>query len=237
MENKTFYDLMDNYEFLIIYNKTNNNKEALNINSFYNRLQNHNNSSISKDKNFNYKEEIEIMYDVNLNKAVAKSYKKDQFFVDVKNNRYQIFHELKFKQAGIDGYTKIVFYLGEKYNKDEKKDLKINKKGGMKYDKNKPDWSLLELHVLEPMIKILTEGVIKYKRNNWKKLESYRIWRALIKHLKCWQSGETIDPESNKSHLAHAACNLYFLMYKEQTQNLKPKDIIEGEKNGNNENE
>jgi len=109
---------------------------------------------------------------------------------------------------------------------DTLKDLHINEKGGRKYDRNKPDWSLLNLKTLESMVKVLDIGAKKYSRHNWKKVEPKKYWRPLIKHLAAWQSGEVLDFETKESHLAHAMCNLYFLMYFEQNNKLTPEDLV-----------
>ena len=85
---------------------------------------------------------------------------------------------------------------------------------GVKYDSEKPDWSLVELDKLEGFVKVLTFGAKKYKRDNWKKVEhgKERYFAALMRHLSAWQKGEDKDPESGESHLHHAMCNLYFLI-------------------------
>lgn len=86
---------------------------------------------------------------------------------------------------------------------------------GVKADGGKPDYSLLELKLLEGMVKVLTFGAKKYSRDNWKKVPEGkdRYFAALQRHLAAWQSGEKIDPESGENHLDHALCNLYFLRY------------------------
>lgn len=84
---------------------------------------------------------------------------------------------------------------------------------GVKVDKGKPDWSLLDLKSLEGCVEVLTFGAEKYARENWKKVPDgkNRYFAALMRHLTAWQNGEKVDPESGKSHLDHAMCNLYFL--------------------------
>lgn len=84
---------------------------------------------------------------------------------------------------------------------------------GFKADKGKPDWSLLDLKALTGCVEVLTFGAEKYARDNWKKVPDgkNRYFAALMRHLTAWQSGEKVDPESGKSHLDHAMCNLYFL--------------------------
>ena len=86
---------------------------------------------------------------------------------------------------------------------------------GVKADKGKPDYSLLELKLLEGMVRVLTFGAKKYARDNWKKVPEGRdrYFAALQRHLAAWQSGEITDPESGENHLDHALCNLYFLRF------------------------
>ena len=66
---------------------------------------------------------------------------------------------------------------------------------------------------LEGCVEVLTFGAEKYARENWKKVPDgkNRYFAALMRHLTAWQNGEKVDPESGKSHLDHAMCNLYFL--------------------------
>jgi len=66
---------------------------------------------------------------------------------------------------------------------------------------------------LEEMVKVLTHGAKKYDRNNWRFVPDgrRRYFDALNRHLWAWKRGEKFDPESGIHHLAHAACNLFFL--------------------------
>lgn len=86
---------------------------------------------------------------------------------------------------------------------------------GLKLDQDKPDWSLVELDSLEGLVRVLSFGAKKYERDNWKKVKNgkNRYFAALMRHLEAWQRGEKKDPESGESHLYHAMCNLYFLIY------------------------
>ena len=83
---------------------------------------------------------------------------------------------------------------------------------GMKFDTGKPRWSLLPWNQVE---QILTFGAKKYADNNWQKVENSRAryFDAMQRHLLAWFNGEKKDQESGKSHLAHAGCNLLFLMW------------------------
>lgn len=88
-------------------------------------------------------------------------------------------------------------------------------KEGIKFDQDKPDWSLLPLYSLEEVVKVLDHGAKKYGRDNWRYLgaASNRYFAAAMRHLAAWQGGELKDPETGYSHLAHATCNLIFLLW------------------------
>lgn len=89
------------------------------------------------------------------------------------------------------------------------------KKKGQKFDRGKPRWSLLPFRELKNVVEILTFGADKYAPGNWQKVDNAteRYSDAALRHLTSWLSGEKKDPESGKSHLAHVACNILFLMW------------------------
>lgn len=88
---------------------------------------------------------------------------------------------------------------------------------GSKFDQGKPRWGLLPWAELETVVEVLTMGAAKYSDDNWKHVESFesRYRDALMRHFSAHCKGETKDPESGKSHLAHAVCCALFLMWKE----------------------
>ena len=90
---------------------------------------------------------------------------------------------------------------------------------GKKFDSEKPDWSLLDLSTVEQMATVLTYGSVKYSRHNYDKVEPYRYLAALLRHITRWQQGEKLDEESGLHHLAHAMCNIMFLLWKERNKN------------------
>lgn len=85
----------------------------------------------------------------------------------------------------------------------------------MKFDTDKPDWSMLDLSTIEEIVKVYNFGALKYQRDSWKTLNNGkdRYFSALLRHLAAWQRGEELDKESNMRHLAHAAWNVIALMY------------------------
>ena len=105
----------------------------------------------------------------------------------------------------------------EEYKKanEENKVVKSDEKTlGMKFDDGKPMWRLLPFRELREVVDILTFGVKKYAIDNWKKVTPpERYIDAAFRHFTSWIEGEKIDSETGKSHLAHAVCNLLFLMW------------------------
>lgn len=86
---------------------------------------------------------------------------------------------------------------------------------GVKDDGGKAQWNLMPWKQLSEVVDILTFGAKKYAPDNWKKVPDAqaRYEAALYRHMTSWSSGDKIDPESKKSHLAHVICNALFLMW------------------------
>ena len=77
----------------------------------------------------------------------------------------------------------------------------------------KPRLELVPFDVIEEIAEVLTFGAEKYEANNWARGARWgRYFAALLRHLFAWWRGEDLDPETGKSHLAHAGCCLFFLM-------------------------
>lgn len=97
---------------------------------------------------------------------------------------------------------------------------------GKKYDKGKVQWRLLILKLIEPMIRVLMFGAIKYEPQNWQKVPDAvnRYWDALHRHLTDMQNEDgtinlnKIDKESGLPTLSHVHCNIYFLEYFRQKE-------------------
>jgi len=85
---------------------------------------------------------------------------------------------------------------------------------GIKHDANKPDYSLVPFEVLDEVVRVLTYGANKYDRFNWEFVEDTRYQAAALRHISAYMQGEITDQESGYEHLAHAICNLMFLMAK-----------------------
>lgn len=86
----------------------------------------------------------------------------------------------------------------------------------LKFDGGKPTFELLPLELLSDVNLVLQHGAQKYGVNNWIRPDGFKLSRcynALLRHLFAWWRGEDKDPDTGISHLAHAACNLLFMMY------------------------
>ena len=86
----------------------------------------------------------------------------------------------------------------------------------VKYDDNKPDWSLVPFESLEGMVKVLEFGAKKYDNWNWTNDSGFsytRVLRSCLRHIFSYMRGEDNDPESGLSHIHHAMCNLLFISH------------------------
>lgn len=91
-------------------------------------------------------------------------------------------------------------------------------KGAKKNDTEKRRMDLLSPIAIAKLADVLTFGAGKYDSNNWRKgLNWSRVLGATLRHLFSFLGGEDKDPESGISHLAHAMCNMMFLLEFEET--------------------
>jgi len=82
----------------------------------------------------------------------------------------------------------------------------------LKDDSGKVEYSLLMDDFIEELAKVRMFGSSKYEKWDWMKgLEYSRYMDAIRRHLKAFNVGEDIDPESDCHHLAHIACSCMFL--------------------------
>jgi len=97
-------------------------------------------------------------------------------------------------------------------------DIDSDKPGtGARTVDGKPDYSLLPLTVLEPVVRVWEQGQEKYKAWNWAKGMPWSVpLSCLMRHLSAYQAGETFDDESGQSHMAHIICNAMMLLHYER---------------------
>lgn len=79
----------------------------------------------------------------------------------------------------------------------------------------RPD--LVPWKVVIAISRVREYGVKKYGSvDNWKKVESKEYLNAVARHLIARFRGERIDPESGLPHSWHIACNIAFIVEREE---------------------
>ncbi len=84
----------------------------------------------------------------------------------------------------------------------------------VKFDGKKPMVALVEPQYILGTAQVMTFGMSKYGKDNWKQNMDdavLRLYSAAMRHMLQFREGEVIDPESGLSHLYHASCNLMML--------------------------
>ncbi len=86
----------------------------------------------------------------------------------------------------------------------------------IKSDEGKQRPSLLPFRALEHVIAVREYAVREYGdgANQWASLADgkSRYWDAVLRHVFAHAKGEERDAKSGLPHIAHAACNLLFLL-------------------------
>lgn len=83
---------------------------------------------------------------------------------------------------------------------------------GRKDDTEKNRLKLIPPELLLATGERLTFRAGKYgDRNREKGMAWSRVYGALQRHLNAWRAGKECDPETGKTHLAHASCCIAFL--------------------------
>lgn len=83
---------------------------------------------------------------------------------------------------------------------------------GVKYDGNKPRWSLLPTGILWAAVAVMEHGAKKYSLNNWMHVPNgvERYTDAAARHLAALECGEDTDDDSGLSHVGHYLCSAIF---------------------------
>lgn len=82
----------------------------------------------------------------------------------------------------------------------------------------KPErYDLIPPHALDELARVYGYGASKYDDRNWEKGYDWGLsLAALHRHVKAFEKGEVVDPESGRRHLLHAAFHLLTLDTYEQ---------------------
>lgn len=120
-----------------------------------------------------------------------------------------------------DVFKQMTDWLTMQYNKEQSdKQYSAKKELGVKFDSNKPQWSLLPFEALEEVVEVLTSGAKKYAPNNWKYVPDAdaRYMDAAFRHMAQYMQGDKYDEETGNNHLAHAMCCLLFKLWFDRQQ-------------------
>jgi len=92
----------------------------------------------------------------------------------------------------------------------------VEAKKALRFDTGKTNWSLMPFEAVEEINKVLEFGANKYAEWNFANdggMNHSRIINSCLRHIFAYMRGQDLDPESGLSHLAHAGCNIIFLLY------------------------
>jgi hypothetical protein len=110
----------------------------------------------------------------------------------------------------------------------ETKDTDLDKKkqpnteSALRYNEGKLQWSYVHFKSLEPMVRVLEFGALKYAPKNWMKpMDTTKILESMQRHLAALFDGEEYDPESGISHMGHIQCNALFYNYHKERERLE----------------
>jgi len=95
--------------------------------------------------------------------------------------------------------------------------------------------ALIPPYAMEQTAWVHKLGAEKYGPFNWRETGvcASTYVNAIMRHLNAWRDGETLDPESGISHLAHVACSCNILLDADHCgtlqddRNVKPQNWLD----------
>ena len=88
-----------------------------------------------------------------------------------------------------------------------------------RHNSGKPQYSLIDLHMLEPCVRVLEFGAQKYDKYNYKKgFPQQQVIDSLLRHIADLIAGKEVDDESNLAIIGHIQANALFLGCKNNTK-------------------
>ena len=85
---------------------------------------------------------------------------------------------------------------------------------GDRKNTGKPRWSLVDFESIEPLVRVLEFGAIKYSPDNWKRgFDKQELSESLLRHAMELANGQENDKESGLPLVGHIMCNAMFYEY------------------------
>jgi uncharacterized HAD superfamily protein len=111
-----------------------------------------------------------------------------------------------------DNKTTVKEIIMNEQEKRDNKEFLTAKGGGLRFNKGKLRYDLVEPRAYRDFVEVLTDGANKYYDRSWELGFSWTsVLASLKRHIAAIEMGEDYDPESGRLHAAHAACNIHFL--------------------------
>jgi hypothetical protein len=111
-----------------------------------------------------------------------------------------------------DLVKEVIMENQEKKEKEKDYTAVTGKGQGLRFNKGKLRYDLVEPHAFADFVQVLTDGAEKYFDRNWERGLSWTsVLASLKRHIAAIEKGEDYDKESGRLHIAHAACNVHFL--------------------------
>lgn len=95
------------------------------------------------------------------------------------------------------------------------------KKRGTKVVEGKSRLELIEPDWLLDVGHVLASGAKEHGDWNWREVDPVLFKAAAMRHVLAIMKGEYLDPDTNKPHAAHLACDSMFLHYLEKNNWLE----------------
>jgi hypothetical protein len=91
--------------------------------------------------------------------------------------------------------------------------MKTKYKKLQRFDDDRPLFASIPPRAMVEIAEVLLHGAKLYGDYNWCSGTGWsKLLSAAMGHLIAWNSGESTDADSGRSHLAHAASNILFLL-------------------------
>jgi Domain of unknown function (DUF5664) len=71
-------------------------------------------------------------------------------------------------------------------------------------------YELIEPEFLAVLADVMTWGLTKYPKDNWKHVDLNHMG-SILRHIEAHRNGQILDPESGLPHLAHATARIMML--------------------------